>query len=142
MKRFLIYIARLLYGRRNSNSFPRILILLFDIFIVIFSYFLLMLLKDYDHLNTLALMNSLRELIPVLAVFIVIFLVTKSYQGMLRYSGFNDIVRLIYIAVLSFSVLSVSKFLLCHFSFGKHYFYRKSYQFHQLLLASILSRFL
>ncbi|MBR5784960.1 MAG: polysaccharide biosynthesis protein [Bacteroidales bacterium] len=115
MKRFLIYIARLLYGRRNSNSFPRILILLFDIFIVIFSYFLLMLLKDYDHLNTLALMNSLRELIPVLVVFIVIFLVTKSYQGMLRYSGFNDIVRLIYIAVLSFSVLSVSKFLLCHF---------------------------
>ena len=34
---------------------------------------------------------------------------------MLRYSGFNDIVRLILITLISFVVLVVSKFLLCHF---------------------------
>ena len=115
MKKFLIYFARLVYGRTNSNSFPRVLILLFDIFIVMFSYFLLLLLKSYDHLETLLIANSLKELLPVVIVFGAIFLITKSYKGMLRYSGFNDIVRLILITLISFVVLVVSKFLLCHF---------------------------
>lgn len=115
MKKFLIYFARLVYGRTNSNSFPRVLILLFDIFIVMFSYFLLLLLKSYDHLETLLIANSLKELLPVVIVFGATFLITKSYKGMLRYSGFNDIVRLILITLISFVVLVVSKFLLCHF---------------------------
>ena len=115
MKKFLIYFARLVYGRTNSNSFPRVLILLFDIFIVMFSYFLLLLLKSYDHLETLLIANSLKELLPVVIVFGATFLITKSYKGMLRYSGFNDIVRLILITIISFVVLVVSKFLLCHF---------------------------
>lgn len=115
MKKFLIYFARLVYGRTNSNSFPRVLILLFDIFIVMFSYFLLLLLKSYDHLETLVIANSLKELLPVVIVFGATFLITKSYKGMLRYSGFNDIVRLILITLISFVVLVVSKFLLCHF---------------------------
>ena len=115
MKRFFIYFARLVYGKRNSNSFPRVLILLFDIFIVIFSYFLLMVLKDYDHLSDMRIAASLRELIPVVLVFAGTFVFTKSYKGLLRYSGFNDIVRLIFISALSFGVLTVGKFLLCHF---------------------------
>lgn len=115
MKKFLIYFARSVYGRTNSNSFPRVLILLFDIFIVMFSYFLLLLLKSYDHLETLLIANSLKELLPVVIVFGATFLITKSYKGMLRYSGFNDIVRLILITIISFVVLVVSKFLLCHF---------------------------
>lgn len=115
MKKFLIYFARLVYGRTNSNSFPRVLILLFDILIVMFSYFLLLLLKSYDHLETLLIANSLKELLPVVIVFGATFLITKSYKGMLRYSGFNDIVRLILITLISFVVLVVSKFLLCHF---------------------------
>jgi len=115
MKKFLIYFARLVYGRTNSNSFPRVLILLFDIFIVMFSYFLLLLLKSYDHLETFLIANSLKELLPVVIVFGATFLITKSYKGMLRYSGFNDIVRLILITIISFVVLVVSKFLLCHF---------------------------
>ena len=93
MKKFFIYFARLVYGKRNSNSFPRVLILLFDILIVIFSYFLLMVFKDYDHLSDMRIADSLRELIPVLIAFVGIFIATKSYRGMLRYSGFNDIVR-------------------------------------------------
>ena len=34
-------------------------------------------------------------------------------MGMIRYSGFHDIVRLIYITVMAFVVLSAAKFLLC-----------------------------
>ena len=88
---------------------------MFDILIVIFSYFLLMVFKDYDHLSDMRIADSLRELIPVLIAFVGIFIATKSYRGMLRYSGFNDIVRLIFITGLSFGVLTVGKFLLCHF---------------------------
>ena len=115
MKKFLIYFARLVYGKRNSNSFPRGLIFLFDVFIVIFSYFLLILLKNYDRFESVLIANSLRELIPVLLVFSVVFFVTKSYRGMLRYSGFNDIVKLIYVSFISFVILSGSKFVLCYF---------------------------
>ncbi|MBR5832877.1 MAG: polysaccharide biosynthesis protein [Bacteroidales bacterium] len=115
MKKFLIYFARLVYGKRNSNSFPRGLIFLFDVFIVVFSYFLLILLKNYDRFESVLIANSLRELIPVLLVFSVVFFVTKSYRGMLRYSGFNDIVKLIYVSFISFVILSGSKFVLCYF---------------------------
>lgn len=113
MKKALIYIARLLYGRRNSNSFPRVLILLFDIGIVIVSYFLLLVLKSYDEWETIVIVNSLKELIPVVLVYTLGFIITKSYMGMIRYSGFHDIVRLIYITVMAFVVLSAAKFLLC-----------------------------
>lgn len=115
MKKFLIYFARLVYGKRNSNSFPRGLIFLFDVFIVVFSYFLLILLKNYDRFESVLIANSLRELIPVLLVFSAVFFVTKSYRGMLRYSGFNDIVKLIYVSFVSFVILSGSKFVLCYF---------------------------
>ena len=112
---FLIYFARLVYGKRNSNSIPRWLILLFDVFIVIFSYVLLLLLRNYDHLEDIAIANSLKELLSVVIVFTISFFVTKSYKGMLRYSGFNDIVKLIYVTAISFVILSIGKFLLCHF---------------------------
>ena len=108
MKKFLIYFARLVYGKRNSNSFPRVFILLFDILIVVFSYFLLMVYKDYHNLSSMRIADSLHELIPVLLAFVGIFVVTKSYRGMLRYSGFNDIVRLIFITGLSFAVLTAT----------------------------------
>ena len=113
MKKALIYIARLLYGRRNSDSFPRVLILLFDIGIVIVSYFLLLILKNYDNLETIVVGKTLKELIPVVIVYTLGFIISKSYMGMIRYSGFHDIVRLIYITVMAFVVLSAAKFLLC-----------------------------
>ena len=113
MKKALIYIARLLYGRRNSNSFPRFLILLFDIGIVIVSYFLLLILKNYDNLETIVVGKTLKELIPVVIVYTLGFIISKSYMGMIRYSGFHDIVRLIYITGMVFVVLSAAKFLLC-----------------------------
>ena len=113
MKKALIYIARLLYGRRNSDSFPRGLILLFDIGIVIVSYFLLLVLKNYDNLETIVVGKTLKELIPVVIVYTLGFIISKSYMGMIRYSGFHDIVRLIYITGMVFVVLSAAKFLLC-----------------------------
>ena len=113
MKKALIYIARLLYGRRNSDSFPRVLILLFDIGIVIVSYFLLLILKNYDNLETIVVGKTLKELIPVVIVYTLGFIISKSYMGMIRYSGFHDIVRLIYITGMVFVVLSAVKFLLC-----------------------------
>ena len=113
MKKALIYIARLLYGRRNSDSFPRSLILLFDIGIVIVSYFLLLVLKNYDNLETIVVGKTLKELIPVVIVYTLGFIISKSYMGMIRYSGFHDIVRLIYITGMVFVVLSAAKFLLC-----------------------------
>lgn len=113
MKKALIYIARLLYGRRNSDSFPRFLILLFDIGIVIVSYFLLLVLKNYDNLETIVVGKTLKELIPVVIVYTLGFIISKSYMGMIRYSGFHDIVRLIYITGMVFVVLSAAKFLLC-----------------------------
>ena len=84
MKKFLIYFARLVYGRTNSNSFPRVLILLFDIFIVMFSYFLLLLLKSYDHLETLLIANSLKELLPVVIVFGATFLIMLFFTFFLN----------------------------------------------------------
>jgi FlaA1/EpsC-like NDP-sugar epimerase len=53
-------------------------------------------------------------LVPL--VYLVTFLISKTYDGMLRYSGFNDIRKLFYACTGALSILIVSKLIVYQFS--------------------------
>ena len=91
MKRFLTNIARLVFGKRNSGSLSRVYVLAFDIFLVICALIIIPILRYYPDLSNLTLIDFLQKSISILLVFIIGFLITGSYKGLVRYTGFKDI---------------------------------------------------
>ena len=112
MKKFLTNIARLFFGKRNSGSLSRIYVLLFDIFIVIFTLFIMPLLRYYPDFQKITLINFLNRSIPILLLFIIGFITTGSYKGLVRYTGFRDIEQIIKTTAWVFIAICLCKILI------------------------------
>jgi len=96
MKHFTYYFSK--------NYLPRWMVLFFDLGIVFFSWHIAFLLRlNFDLSSMEALLNPL-HLIIVFPVFILCFLLSKSYSGILRHSATLDIIRII-VATLSAGLL-------------------------------------
>ena len=91
MKVLLMRFARLVFGRRNSNSLSRGYVLAFDIFIVIVAILFIPLIGYYPDYNKASIILFLEQSVSILLFFIIGFLVTGSYKGLVRYTGFKDI---------------------------------------------------
>ncbi|MBQ4206196.1 MAG: hypothetical protein II662_06025, partial [Bacteroidales bacterium] len=94
MKKFLTNIAKLVFGKRNSGSLSRGYVLAFDIFLVILALIIIPLLRYYPDFSKFATENVLLKSVVVLAFFIIGFLITGSYRGLIRYTGFRDIEKI------------------------------------------------
>ena len=94
MRMFLTNIARLFFGKRSSNSLSRGYVLAFDIFLVILALMIIPLLRYYPNFSMFATENVLLKSLVVLAFFIIGFLITGSYRGLIRYTGFRDIEKI------------------------------------------------
>lgn len=105
-------IALVLFGRSSSHSFPRIWILCFDCAIVLCAYIIVMGIQWYAIPNSMTAMSILKQFLSIFLAFLVAFLLTKSYNGMLRYSGFKDIVRISMACLLALLMLFVGKFII------------------------------
>ena len=111
MRRFLKRLAIVLFGRSSSHSFPRIWILLFDCVLVLLAYIMIMGIQWYAIPNTMTAQAIAEQSLSVFLAFLLAFLLTKSYNGMLRYSGFRDILRLSGACLLAMAFLFVGKFI-------------------------------
>ncbi len=111
MRRFLKRLAIVLFGRSSSHSFPRIWILLFDSVLVLLAYIMIMGIQWYAIPNTMTTQAIVEQSISVFLAFFLAFLLTKSYNGMLRYSGFRDIMRISVACLLAMAFLFVGKFI-------------------------------
>ena len=104
------------YIRKYS---PRWLILSIDLIITVFS----LLLAYYLRFNFKILQIEQEDLSPVLAfvlsVRLIIFLLTKSYAGIIRYTGSKDTERIILVILASNSVFIISNFLNSYFLGGE-----------------------
>lgn len=109
MKKFLTNIARLFFGKRNSNSLSRGYVLLFDILLVLLAMFVVPIMRYYPDFDKLSIHDFFRRMIPVIVYFIVGFLITGSYKGLIRYTGFRDIERISYTTMWVFFALCISK---------------------------------
>lgn len=111
MKRFLTNIARLVFGKRNSGSLSRVYVLIFDILLVICALIIIPVLRYYPDLTRLTLVDFLQKSISILILFILGFLITGSYKGLVRYTGFKDIEQITKTTAWVFLIICICKIL-------------------------------
>ena len=115
MKKFLTNIAKLFFGKRNSGSLSRIYVLAFDIFIVIAAISFVPFVGYYPEYPKDSIEAFFEGSVSVLLFFIIGFLITGSYKGLVRYTGFKDIERISSAAIWVFFALCICRYLITHF---------------------------
>jgi len=138
MRRFLKRLAIVLFGRSSSHSFPRIWILLFDCFLVLLAYVIIMGIQWYAIPNTMTAQAIAEQSFSVFVAFLLAFLLTKSYNGMLRYSGFRDILRISLACLLAMSFLFVGKFVVTQIKIDALSFFPSYYKVFAITFMAML----
>ena len=106
----IIRFCNFIFGKHKSNTLPRHWILAVDMLIVIFAYVVALFMlyfKDFAE----SMFDWSRIWLPPVA-YLAAFLITRTYDGMLRYSGFNDIRKIFTACTSTLVVLIISKLLL------------------------------
>jgi FlaA1/EpsC-like NDP-sugar epimerase len=112
MRKFLTNIAKLVFGKRNSGSLSRIYVLLFDIFLVILAIMFVPLIGYYPNYSRVNWLWFFKTMSSVLLYFIIGFLATGSYKGLVRYTGFKDIEQICRTTIWVFLALCISRVLI------------------------------
>lgn len=105
---------RFVYGKQSDNTLPRFWVLLFDMVIVVAAYFIAMLmlyLSEYQNSNW---NYDLSRIVLVPFLYLIAFLIFRPYEGLVRYSGFNDIQKIITSCTTALLVLVGGKWLFDH----------------------------
>ena len=112
MKKFLTNIAKLFFGKRNSGSLARGYVLVFDIFLVILAILFVPLVGYYPNYARVDWGWFFIGMISAVIFFILGFLITGSYKGLVRYTGFKDIERVSKTTMWIFVSLCLCKYLI------------------------------
>ncbi len=114
MKKLIIRFCNFIFGKHKNNTLPRYWILAVDMIIVIVAYIVALFMLYFKDFGASSFDWSRIWLIPV--VYLITFLISRTYDGMLRYSGFNDIRKLFYACTAALSFLIISKLVIRQFS--------------------------
>ena len=117
MNKLITHFCDFIFGKHKNNSLPRIWILLVDMVIVAVS-FVLAILMFYARGITNTEIHWL-DIVSVVVIYLVAFLITKTYDGMLRYSGFNDVRKILYSCTGAVVVLLLFKLLFSYLKFDE-----------------------
>ena len=107
MRKFITRFCDFIFGKHKSNSLPRYWILLVDLFIVAAAYAISLVLIYYNDFHQSV--NDWKYIFIPILVYLVVFLLSKTYDGMLRYSGFNDIRKIIFSCFYAVCILIAGK---------------------------------
>ena len=118
MRLFFIKICNFIFGKQANNSLPRIWVLAFDIVTVFIAYLLSMFLVHYNSLGTAHLFKYGYRVLIVLGVYLAMFLAYRTYYGMIRYSGFDDIRKIFNSCTTALTVLILTKVILSNIDPG------------------------
>ena len=113
MRKLIRHFCDFVFGKHKNNTLPRIWILAVDMGIVLFAYILAVLMYFSTDLADLVINWKFIWIYPL--PYLIAFLISKTYDGMLRYSGFNDIRKILSSCSLTFVFYIVSKFLFIKF---------------------------
>ena len=102
-----------IFGKHRNNTLPRYWILAVDMGIVFFAYFVSVLMYFAKDLKDLEVNWSLIWIYPL--PYLIAFLISKTYDGMLRYSGFNDIRKILSSCTITFAFYVITKYLFIKF---------------------------
>ena len=112
MRTLLVRVCDFLFGKQANNSLPRIWVLLFDIVVLFVAYLISMFLVHYNSLHLNILFMGWYRIFIVMVVYIMMFLLYRTYFGMIRYSGFDDIRKIFSSCTVALTVLIVIKVVL------------------------------
>lgn len=146
MRILLFKICNFLFGKQANNSLPRVWVLAFDIVVLFIAYLISMFLVYYNHLNESTMFHGWYRIFIVMIVYILMFLAYRTYYGMIRYSGFDDIRKIFNSCTIAVAILVISKVIIIQInpSIVKHILpgYKiLFYHYFLTLLIMVLSRF-
>ena len=113
MNKILLTFCNFIFGKHNNNSLPRFWILVADMVVVLLAYMVAIFMYYFRDLVNLTVNWKYIWIYPI--PYLVAFLLTKTYDGMLRYSGFNDIHKILSSCTWTLLMYLLSKFILIWF---------------------------
>ncbi len=113
MRKMIRHFCDFIFGKHRNNNLPRIWILAVDMGIVVFAYFIAVLMYFSKDIVNLQVNWKYIWIYPL--PYLIAFLISRTYDGMLRYSGFNDIRKILSSCTLTLVFYVVSKFLFIKF---------------------------
>ena len=116
MRSLLLKLCNFLFGKQANNSLPRYWVLLFDLVVIFFAYLLSMFLVYYNVLQKVDLFTGWYRIFIVIGVYLLMFLAYRTYYGMIRYSGFDDIRRLFNACTTAVLILILAKVIITKFN--------------------------
>ena len=110
MRKLIIRFCDFIFGKHKNNTLPRYWILAVDMLIVIIAYTIALFMLYFKDFGASSFDWSRMWLVPV--IYLITFLISRTYDGMLRYAGFNDIRKIFYACTSALSFLIISKLII------------------------------
>ena len=114
MRKLITQFCNFIFGKHKNNTLPRVWILAVDMIIVITSYLIAILMLYFRDITASGFDWSRIWIVPI--AYLIAFLVSRTYDGMLRYSGFNDIRKIFIACTLTLSFLVIGKLIISSIS--------------------------
>ena len=91
---------------------PRIWVLAFDIIVLFVAYAVSMFFIYYNSLAKGHLFKDWYRIFIVMGIYIIMFLTYRTYYGMIRYSGFDDIRKIFHSCTTALGILIIAKVII------------------------------
>ena len=114
MRKIITQFCNFIFGKYKNNTLPRVWVLAVDMIIVILAYFVAIFMLYFNDYGKSMFDWSRIWLVPI--AYLVAFLISRTYDGMLRYSGFNDIRKLFTACTTTMAFLIISKMVIFRIS--------------------------
>ena len=101
-----------LFGKQANNSLPRIWVLAFDVVVVFAAYLAAMFLVHYNNLHEGIMFRGWYRIFIVMVIYTIMFFIYRTYFGMIRYSGFDDIRKIFNSCTTALTILILGKVVL------------------------------
>lgn len=146
MRTLITRFCNFIFGKHKNNTLPRYWILAVDMVIVVIAYILASLMRAIDSFPIPNLFVNWKVAWLLPTFYLISFLISRTYDGMLRYAGFNDIRKIFSSCTVTLAVLVLSKFffLKVYPSFAINYypsFILMVYHYLITLVMMIIMRF-
>ncbi|MBR5082352.1 MAG: polysaccharide biosynthesis protein [Bacteroidales bacterium] len=115
MRKLVTRICNFIFGKHKNNTLPRYWILATDMAIVFVAYVIAVVLVYFNDISKLNLIVDWKRVWLFPLVYLISFLLSKTYDGMLRYSGFNDIRKIFSACTWTLLFIVISKWLFIKF---------------------------
>lgn len=112
MRKLVIKFCDFIFGKQSNGSLPRAWVLVFDMIIVIASYLMAMVLLYFNDMKQPYWSYDWNRIIIVPVVYLIMFLIFRTYEGLIRYAGFNDIRKIVTSNTFALSTLIFSKLII------------------------------